>query len=160
MAEDTERLHFLEWPHGALGCRTRGRSLTGIRFLAALPDDVGQAQDHPAVRAIKAWLEQGGELAPDASWQLEPSGTRFQQRVWRALREIPPGQTRTYADLAGELGSGPRAVAGACRRNPVPLVIPCHRVVARQGLGGFSGQTSGPAIEMKRWLLAREGALS
>lgn len=84
-------------------------------------------------------------------------GTPFQQRLWRALREIPAGQVRRYGELALELGSGARAVGGGCRVNPLPLVVPCHRVLARQGMGGYAGATDGPLLEIKRWLLRHEG---
>jgi len=72
---------------------------------------------------------------------LAPAGTVFQRRVWKALTEIGFGETRTYGALAQSLGSGPRAVGGACGRNPIPLLIPCHRVIGSGGqLGGYSGQ--------------------
>jgi methylated-DNA-[protein]-cysteine S-methyltransferase len=87
------------------------------------------------------------------------TGTPFQQRVWQALREIPPGETRSYGQLAAELGSGARAVGNACRNNPVSIVVPCHRVVAADGLGGYSGRTRGPELRRKSWLLAHEGVL-
>lgn len=90
-------------------------------------------------------------------WQASPSGTDFQRRVWLALSRIPPGEVRTYGELARELGSGPRAVAGACRANPWPLVVPCHRIVAARGEGGYCGHTQGPYLTIKQWLLAHEG---
>ena len=89
---------------------------------------------------------------------LRPAGTPFQRRVWEALRAIPPGQTRTYGELAAELGTSARAVGGACRANPCPIVVPCHRVVGATGLGGFAGDTSGRKLDVKRWLLRHEGA--
>lgn len=90
---------------------------------------------------------------------LKPSGTEFQQRVWQLMCEIPAGEVRTYGDVAQELGSAARAVGGACRVNPIPLIIPCHRIVAKQGLGGFSGQTEGVTLTLKERLLSHEGAL-
>lgn len=87
---------------------------------------------------------------------LAPSGTPFQHRVWDCLRRIPTGQTRSYGDIAAELGTSARAVGNACRANPIPLFIPCHRVVASTGLGGFGGETSGRLPAMKAWLLAHE----
>jgi len=84
------------------------------------------------------------------------AGSVFQQKVWLAIAAIPLGQTRTYGELAAQLQSGPRAVANACGANRLPLLIPCHRVVAKNGLGGFMrGAKNGLAI--KRWLLAHEG---
>lgn len=88
--------------------------------------------------------------------QMATGGTRFQQRVWQALQAIPCGETRSYGQLAAMLGSSPRAVAGACRANPITLLIPCHRVVAANGPGGYMGQTEGQALAIKRWLLHHE----
>ncbi len=85
------------------------------------------------------------------------NGTSFQQSVWRVLQNIPPGQTRTYGELACQLQTSPRAVGNACRANPIPIIIPCHRVISKQGLGGFAGKTSGKLINVKRWLLCHEG---
>lgn len=85
------------------------------------------------------------------------NGTHFQQRVWGLLQQIPVGEVRTYGELAGMLGSGARAVASACRANPVPILIPCHRVVAATGLGGYMGRRDGEELEIKRWLLQHEG---
>ena len=88
---------------------------------------------------------------------LAPQGTAFQQRVWQALYAIPFGETRSYGELARELGSAARAVGGACGANPIPIIIPCHRVLAAKGrLGGFSG---GDGLSSKRQLLAHEGIL-
>ena len=88
---------------------------------------------------------------------LAPSGTSFRLKVWAAMQAIPYGQTRSYGDLARALGSAPRAVGGACGANPIPLIIPCHRVVGAGGaLGGFSG---GAGCDTKRQLLALERAL-
>ncbi len=105
---------------------------------------------------------------------LAPAGTPFQQRVWRALLRIPAGQVRSYGELARRLGTSARAVGGACRANPIPVLIPCHRVVSvgygdvqgrtsvagsrklRAAEGGFMGKTAGRAMNIKRWLLQHE----
>ncbi len=88
---------------------------------------------------------------------LRLAGSRFQRAVWGRMRAIPYGHTRTYGDLADGLASAARAVGAACGRNPIPIVIPCHRVVGGGGrLGGYSGG-DGPAT--KRALLRLEGAL-
>ena len=84
---------------------------------------------------------------------LAPVGTDYQRKVWRALCEIPLGATCTYADIARVVGGSPRAVGGANGRNPIPIIIPCHRVVATTGLGGYSG---GDGLPTKRFLLALE----
>lgn len=90
---------------------------------------------------------------------LRPAGTPYQQRIWEALRAIPYGETRSYAELARAVGSKPRAVGRANAANPIPIIIPCHRVVASDGLGGYSG---GDGLSTKRALLdleSRVGAL-
>lgn len=89
--------------------------------------------------------------------QLHAVGTPYQRQVWSALQVIPPGKVCTYGELAKLLGSAPRAVGQACRRNPIPIIIPCHRVVASAGAGGYSGATDGAELVIKRWLLAHEG---
>lgn len=76
--------------------------------------------------------------------------------MWYEIGQIPCGETCTYADLAARIGSGARAVGNACGANPVPLVVPCHRVVASRGLGGFMNASGGFAREVKRWLLDHE----
>ena len=87
---------------------------------------------------------------------LKPEGTAFQQKVWKALAKIPFGQTRSYGQIAKAVNSpaASRAVGAACGRNPLPIVIPCHRVVGSTGsLTGFGG-----GLSMKEWLLKHEGA--
>ncbi len=88
---------------------------------------------------------------------LRPQGTPFQLKVWQALKTIPFGSVRTYGDVAKECHSSSRAVGQACRRNNIPLFIPCHRVVAAKGLGGFMGGYR--HVGRKRWLLQHEGIL-
>ncbi len=107
-----------------------------------------------AVDMLQAYLYRG--RGPEQTVEIA-SGTPFQQRVWRELTRIPPGKTRSYGELAKKLHSSARAVAGACRRNQLPLLVPCHRVVAKDGIGGFMGKTDGPALAIKRWLLQHEG---
>ena len=90
-------------------------------------------------------------------------GTPFQRRVWRACRRIPLAETRTYLWLARKLGGGHelcRAIGQALRRNPLPVVVPCHRVVASSGLGGYAGATTGRLAEIKRALLEHEARLA
>ena len=112
---------------------------------------------HPSLKQITqeilAYLQRPHEAF---SLPAQLAGSAFQQKVWLAILAIPLGQTRTYSELAAQLQSGPRAVANACGANLLPLLIPCHRVVAKNGLGGFMrGNKNGLAI--KRWLLAHEG---
>jgi len=92
----------------------------------------------------------------DIQVRLLKKGSAFSQAVWLALTEVPMGQVRTYSDLAMELHSGPRAIAQACRMNPYPGIIPCHRVVSKSGVGGFMGQRLGSWVDLKQRLLNYE----
>jgi methylated-DNA-[protein]-cysteine S-methyltransferase len=106
-----------------------------------------------AARQLAAYFD--GRLK-DFDLPLAPVGTAFEGRVWAAMQAIPYGQTRCYGDLAEATGSAPRAVGRACGKNPIPIVVPCHRVLAKTGLGGYSGDGG---LVTKQRLLALEGAL-
>jgi methylated-DNA-[protein]-cysteine S-methyltransferase len=112
-------------------------------------------EDTPLLREAAAQLQDYFDgLRTGFDLPLAPQGSPFQQRVWQALREIPAGETRSYGDLARLLGSSARAVGQANGRNPIPIIIPCHRVVAAGGrLGGYSG---GDGASTKRILLGIE----
>jgi len=92
----------------------------------------------------------------DFDLPLAPKGTSFDRQVWRAMQEIPYGCTQSYGDIAHRLHGIARAVGVACGRNPIPVIIPCHRVLAADGLGGYSGQGG---VDTKAPLLRLEGAL-
>lgn len=143
-------------PFGALGVRVSGDA---IERVALLPGDRRRvAPETPfAARVVAALADYLRDARHDLGLPVAPCGTPFQKRVWQAMLCIPRGQTRTYGELARELGSSARAVGGACGANPIALVIPCHRVVSASGLGGFSGETDGEWIAVKRWLLDHEG---
>ena len=134
-------------------------------LLANLKADFPAAElrrDDSALReAVQTVLAMAGNTRPgaagvhrsDADLPLDLRATAFQRRVWELLRKIPAGQTRSYGDIARELGTGPRAVARACASNRVALLVPCHRVVRGDGdLGGYKW-----GVERKKALLAREG---
>lgn len=94
-------------------------------------------------------------LRRDFDLPLAPMGTDFQKKVWKAMQAIPYGKTRSYGEIAAKLKSGARAVGTACGRNPIPIIIPCHRVLGSNGgLGGYSGEGG---TETKRKLLELEG---
>ncbi len=139
---------------GNLGIKMIGNKLQHIDF------DVKLKKFCPKDKALstvgKALDGYFNKTTTKFSLMLEPEGTEFQMRVWKALQRIPYGETRTYGDLASQLNSSARAVGNACRRNPIPVVIPCHRVVAKTGIGGFSGQTDGFQIDRKQYLLKLE----
>lgn len=144
-------------PIGRIGLRMDGQDrLVELDFLGA------RGRSRPArsrtaqliVAALRSYFADPGV---PLEIPLNAVGTAFQQTVWAALRDIPAGAVCTYGELARQIGSAPRAVGQACRRNPIPIVIPCHRVVGQVGAGGYSGATDGPELAIKRWLLAHEG---
>lgn len=144
-------------PGGAARVRLElaGDRVTAINFLA------GDALlCEPVTAAGRAAVDQLRRYFRDPSFQFTVdivlAGTPFQQRVWRALREIPAGSVRTYGELGRRLGTSPRAIGNACRHNPVPIIVPCHRVIAATGRGGFCGELTGPMIGIKDRLLAHE----
>jgi methylated-DNA-[protein]-cysteine S-methyltransferase len=147
----------LPTPFAVLGIRTEGEVLAEIRFLPK----AGRAlapQNHLAAR-ICAQIERylsDPEFRFDLPLALR--GTEFQRRVWARIADIAPGRTRSYGDIARELHSAPRAVGQACGENPLPLVVPCHRVVAAAAMGGFAHRKGGFLLSAKRWLLEHEGA--
>jgi len=152
--------HFqakIETPFALLGIRARGDRVEQIVFLRADGKTLAP-QNRLSQRAcaqIERYLED-----PEFCFDLPiaSQGTPFQRRVWRKIAAIGPGRTRSYGEIARELGSSPRAVGQACGANPVPLVVPCHRVLAAGGLGGFAHHEGGFHLSVKRWLLAHEGA--
>ena len=91
------------------------------------------------------------------SLPLHHQATPYQNLVWRTMSAITPGSVKSYGQLADELHSGARAVASACRANRFPVMIPCHRVVAVNGIGGYCGTATGTLLKVKRWLLRHEG---
>jgi methylated-DNA-[protein]-cysteine S-methyltransferase len=146
----------LESPLGRLGVRYRDKRVTRLDYVdQAVPL---KATASAFGRQVSTQLEQFF-TNPEHRFTLplEMQGTVFQCRVWEALTRIPAGETLTYGELAARLGSGARAVGNACRRNPVSIIVPCHRVVAAAGIGGYSGCTEGRELDRKYWLLGHEG---
>lgn len=110
----------------------------------------------PLLNAGANWLSGyfAGKFTSPVDLPMAPAGSEFQRRVWQVMIDIPPGETVTYGDVARQLGSAPRAVGGACGANPIPILIPCHRVVGSNGgLGGYSGAGG---LTTKRTLLDLE----
>ena len=142
-------------PFGALGIVCNEDTLSGIQFLAA--DTVAQApQSQFAKEVCKQLLAYFDDAGFHFNLPFKLAGTEHQYKVWQAMCAIVPGQTRQYGELAQELASSPRAVGQACGANPIPIVIPCHRVVSKSGMGGFVHQRDGYELDIKRWLLAHE----
>jgi methylated-DNA-[protein]-cysteine S-methyltransferase len=130
------------------GCLVAVQLLAGAR--RARPEEPSAAL-RDALRQMEQYL--AGE-AKGFRLRLKLAGTPFQRRVWQALRKVPYGRTITYAQLAARAGhpGAARAVGAAMAANPLPLVVPCHRVVASSGMGGFT-----PGLAWKRWLFTLEG---
>jgi len=130
--------------------------LAAIDFIPATDGEI-----RPETESAKKVVQQIRAYCRDSSYsfqvKLRLHGTEFQQSVWREMQMIPPGNVKTYGELATKLGTSPRAVGNACRQNPVPLIVPCHRIVAAGGLGGYAGCTSGTVHDIKRELLQHEG---
>jgi methylated-DNA-[protein]-cysteine S-methyltransferase len=145
----------IDLPFGRIGIRADHDGVAAIVLVSV--KTALKAADNPMAKRVCAGLRR---YSQDASHRfdlpLNVSGTSFQKRVWHALASISPGRPRTYGWLAHKLGTSARAVGGACRRNPVPIIVPCHRVTAVSGSGGYMGQTGGPAMTMKNWLLSHE----
>ena len=146
-----------ESPLGLLRIRVAGWRLEEIGFVdsPAFPRSDTSVYLERVIEQLSRYFD---DPRFEFSLDLSSGGTPFQRRVWEALRRIPSGDVRTYGELAASLGSSPRAVGNACRRNPVPIVVPCHRVVSASGVGGYAGETTGRLLRVKRWLLDHERA--
>ncbi len=164
MTQSTAEYGFLyDSPIGQLGVCIDAENITKINWLE---QDVLESSDRSLSKPINRKLEKKIISALDNYFKsglidseisLCPQGTRFQQKVWQALKTIPLGSVKTYGDVARELQTSSRAIGQACRRNNISLFIPCHRVVAAQGIGGFMGGYR--HVERKLWLLQHEGIL-
>ena len=145
-------------PFGILGVRVEDERISQIVFLPkSLTTLAPQSKlAEKAVTQINRYLDD-----PEFRFKLpmKEVGTDFQRRVWGAISSIPSGRTLSYGAIARQIRTGPRAVGQACGANWFPLVIPCHRVVASGGLGGFGNQDTdeqGFHLSIKRWLLQHE----
>lgn len=160
----TDRQHFtsiLQSPVGYLGVQMEGKKLIGLAFLgkqekSGFSSRSARASEKESEKVRNALAGYFSNPYTPKQPEIELRGTEFQQKIWSMLSLIRPGQTRTYGDIARELKTSARAVGNACRKNPVPIFIPCHRVVSRTGKGGFMGHTTGEPLEIKNWLLAHE----
>jgi len=142
-------------PFGGIGVRTEGGEL---RELVYLPPEykakpASDALTKNICKQVAAYLKD-----PDYAFDLELPvvGTDHQRKVWKVINAIPRGKVLTYAEVARRIGSAPRAVGQACGANWYPLVIPCHRVTATGGIGGFAKHDGGFHQGVKRWLLQHE----
>jgi methylated-DNA-[protein]-cysteine S-methyltransferase len=147
----------LPTPVAVLGIRTAGELLTDIVYLPRGVATLAPLNRLAAkvCRQLERYLDDP-EFCFDLPYQYR--GTAFQQSVWRAICAIPSGKTLTYLEIARKLKSAPRPVGGACGANRIPLVIPCHRVVGSNGIGGFMNARGGEPISIKKWLLLHESS--
>jgi methylated-DNA-[protein]-cysteine S-methyltransferase len=148
---------YVDSPVGRLALEDDHDAVTGVRW-------AGRRERAGADRPSPVLAEARRQLARYFAGRLErfdlplgARGTDFQKRVWAMMCDIPYGETATYGGMAIALGSGPRAVGMACGRNPIPIIVPCHRVLGAGGTeGGYSG---GRGLPTKRQLLALEGVV-
>ena len=143
----------LDTPVGRLGIEERGGAIVSLVW--------DGADEGPRTGLLEVGLAQLAEYFAGERDRFElplaPAGSDFQRAVWDRMQAIPLGETLTYGDIARALGSPAQPVGQACGANPIPVIIPCHRVVGADGLGGFSGDGG---VEMKVRLLRHEGAYS
>jgi len=151
-------------PIGDLVITASDSGLTGVWFpgkgpvAAARPDDERGPASELLARASEQLAEYFAGTRTTFDLPLDAGGTAFERRVWDALRTIPYGRTLSYSELARRLGDprATRAVGAANGKNPIPIIVPCHRVIGANGaLTGFGG-----GLDRKRWLLEHEGALT
>lgn len=144
-------------PIGKLGIKTSDSAVVAVAFLneksAIVSPNTKLAKE--TVRQLQAYFS--GKLT-HFDLPLEVDASSFQKTVYDQVNKIPFGATRTYGEIAHRISSGPRAVGSACRCNQVPIIIPCHRVVAKNHLGGYAGARTGTIFAIKQWLLDHEKA--
>ncbi len=148
---------YIESPVGHLALEADDDCVTSVRWASAgerAPKEKPNAVLKEAARQLDRYFDR---KLRRFDLPLAARGTDHQKRVWAMMCEIPFGETATYGGMAAALGSGPRAVGMACGRNPIPIIVPCHRVLGAGGKeGGFSG---GRGLPTKRQLLAIEGVV-
>ena len=140
-----------------IGLQFDGAKLVRVKYLSKTS---AKAPASKITGSVKNKIEK--YLAPSSKTKtinvdVKLDVTPFQEKVLKQLQAIPYGETRTYGEIAKILKTSPRAVGNACRNNPVPIIIPCHRVVAASGIGGYDGAKSGWLLNIKRKLLESEG---
>jgi len=146
---------IIDSPLGMLGILDNGEVIQAVNFL------YNSAKARKAESSLaKQAISQLNQFFLDPSFKFDLPITDaispFQMKVRKALLSIPVGQTMSYGNVATAVASSARAIAGGCRRNPVPIIVPCHRIIAANGLGGFSGALDGMPLANKKWLLEHE----
>ncbi|MEQ5839629.1 cysteine methyltransferase [Paraburkholderia acidicola] len=147
----------IDAPFGKVGVRLEDGTVREIVYLPVSVDNIAPTSPL-ALRAVEQIERYFERASATFDLPLAHVGTAFQRRVWDAICDIPPGNVLTYGQIARKIGSAPRAVGQACGSNYFPIVIPCHRVVGSNWIGGFAHQDGeGYLREVKRWLLTHEG---
>lgn len=145
----------IETSIGVLWAQIEDGILLRLHFKAdSFAGESSSKNDQETARALLRWVDDyfSGRIPPAPPFSIQPRGTTYQRRVWRFTQEIPYGQTLSYRALAERAGGSPRSVGGALSKNPLLLLIPCHRIVREDGTcGGYVG-----GLEKKKWLLHRE----
>ena len=156
MTNENKHPLILPSPLGNLGIQLTENKLSSIDFLPTQTQLISPQNEitHLIAQELKTYFQEAHHLF---NLPLRLIGTPFQHTVWQALRTIPVGHTLTYGELAKQLNTSARAIGNACRSNPIPIIIPCHRIVAKKSLGGYTGKTTGTALTIKKWLLHHEG---
>lgn len=148
----------LKTPFATLGIIASDTHLLQLHFLPM--DVIAKAPRNNTIAHLASVQLMGYLDNPDFEFDLplKLAGSKHQLDVWQAMRNITAGETRTYGELADSIDSSARAVGTACGQNPLPIVVPCHRVVATNGLGGFMGGKQKDPLAIKRWLLVHEAS--
>ena len=148
----------IKTPFAHLGIRIIDNKLAAIDFIESKTEI--KPVDDSAVKVCNQIMRYLDNPRANESFDIpcSYSATPFQNKVWSELKKIPCGKIVTYGELAKKLGTSARAVGNACRQNPVPVVVPCHRVVSSTGIGGYAGDTGGDLLKIKSWLLKHEGS--
>ncbi len=149
----------IKLPFAFVGLRFDGSELVALDYLNAATE---KRSSDPLVKQVCQQIEQycqSDTEMEDFDIAIRADGTAFQRKVLQILMQIPYAGTLTYGEVAERIGTSARAVGNACRRNPIPLIIPCHRVVAANGIGGYDGDTEGGRLNIKRFLLQHERAV-
>lgn len=156
LSSSSQTLHYVPLLNAELVVTTVGELIVDCSWQIA-----DQNQQHKS--SLLAEQIQNYLMNPDDNHlavSFYQQGTEYSQKIWNMLLNIPCGHVMSYSQLAQKISSGPRAVAQACRNNPYAGIIPCHRVVAKAGIGGFMGQSQGPMVHLKRQLLDYEYSLA
>ena len=147
--------YILPSPIGHLGLNISAKGIQRLFYIKTKQDSYIPATGFGA-KVHQQIMEYFELQRTEFDLPIDIQGTAYQNRVWSEVAKIAYGESLTYGDIAKAINSGPRAVGNACRHNPIPIIIPCHRVVKKSGIGGYCGSVVGKEIQQKDWLLRHE----